>query len=143
MKATSFIKAIDNQFEVAVGHFLASIGSYSLNERSKGSEMAQLGRQESLRLTALRTFYTQEFLPQMIMQYFEGWEEGNIYPYGNFQDTGTSYGFAMKEHLATYFVGTGELNMILPETLDDFVRDCERCNIPLVWEKQIVEKYFK
>jgi hypothetical protein len=148
MKAVSFIKSIDNQIEVTVGHFLASIGCYSLNERSKGSELSQLGRQESARITSLREFYMQEFLPQMIMQYFEGWSEGvkSNYHYVFISENNGKkfdYGFQIGDDFAVYFIKNEEFKTILPDILDDFIRDCERCGIPLVWKKEVVEKHFK
>lgn len=36
-----------------------------------------------------------------------------------------------------------EIKLPLPETVDDFIRDCERAGIELYWKDEVVKKYFK
>lgn len=87
-------------------------------------------------LINLRDFYYHEFKPDMIVEYFEGWDKYSI----SYNDSlmNNIWLCVDKKH---YYINRERL--FLPQTLDQFITDCQRACIDLVWKESIEEKYFK
>ena len=82
----------------------------------------------------LKDFYSQPFKPELITELFEGWKgECRIY----FYDNKVSYEI-------TIYVEPGNNIYFgaLPQTLNDFISDCNRAGSELEFKPEIVKEYF-
>jgi hypothetical protein len=87
------------------------------------------------------SFYTQTFTPDLIEKLFKGWEncgkdedllfeneiDGKYIVIPNDISGDTQFGFIDGEE----YMPTGDF--IYPQTLQQFISDCDRANIELVW----------
>ena len=103
-------------------------------------------------ITQTLGFYLHPFKPEMITEYFEGWEDINnneIYSHQNSNNTyftvvmrGASYDYYFKIYKNDNTeLARHEFNNI--QIIDNFISDCNRAGIKLTWKPEIVEKYFK
>ena len=93
-------------------------------------------------------FYSQTFKPEMITELFEGWG----------LDKSVTYDFYLKKEgivitmpnrddpangdFIKYETIESEIGTTYPETLNDFISDCNRAGIELTWKPEIVKEYF-
>jgi hypothetical protein len=87
----------------------------------------------------LKTFYTQEFKTDMITEYFKGWKQvktgrtdidfkyESIHNYIIFEKLRYWLGSTFKNYFETSF--------LIPQTLQQFISDCNRANIELWWKE--------
>ena len=82
-------------------------------------------------------FYSQPFKFELITELFDGWEydEWNeIFWYE--PDNNDVVASISEDNQTILYNFTYEWRNIIPETLDDFIRDCQRINIPLFWRQK-------
>jgi hypothetical protein len=98
--------------------------------------------QHSIMIPDLINFYSQSFRPEMITEYFEGWESRshNSFIYHNIKnDCKISIG----KIIIIYYGLKGTLDIYTPTTLNDLISDCQRAGITREWKPEIETKYFK
>jgi len=87
-------------------------------------------------------FYSQPFKPEMIVELFEGWQEQEDYNYINKDEFGycliqcsddeSRWNYIkQRKTFATEYNG-----LYIPRTLDDFINDCQRAGIELIWRQK-------
>jgi len=82
----------------------------------------------------LKDFYSQPFKPELITELFEGWKyETDLYE-GLYYNPKTSKIIRRD--------GDVGLNTYAPDTINDFISDCNRAGIELNWKPEIVKEYF-
>lgn len=79
----------------------------------------------------LYEFYSQPFQPEMITEYFEGWqcqkESSPVYWYNG----KTSFTLEIDKYLGLH------ISKYLPKTLSQFITNCIQANINLTWKEPI------
>ncbi len=116
-------------------------------------DKGRMTREEfQVKLDKLIQFYSTPFKPEMITEYFEGWEKYFEDDYKNrariFLTNGVD-GITYDRDF--YLLGKNGLavnewemgDYIRFATLNDFISDCERAGIELTFKKEIADKYFK
>lgn len=95
-------------------------------------------------LDKIYKFYSTPFNKEMVCDLFKYWMESEIKnEYINLNDNGISFGKNLYEiRLDKEDSLTGD-KFLMPKTLDDFIRDCERKGLMLVWKDGITGKFFK
>ncbi|MCX6154445.1 MAG: hypothetical protein NT007_09810 [Candidatus Kapabacteria bacterium] len=85
-------------------------------------------------LSNANEFYSQPFKPEMITELFEGWKEVSVKNDINtvFKDDKDEICFWQDEK----YYNIRFLAVTNPETLDDFIRDCQRAGIELIWKEK-------
>ena len=92
-------------------------------------------------------FYSQKFESSLIIKLFDGWEHAK----SGYTET-TDYYENEKEKAEFKFIGEhcfiafkGSEFQGLPKikTLNDFISDCSRLGIQLIWKEEIAEEYFQ
>jgi len=92
-------------------------------------------------------FYSQPFKPEMITELFENASQ-------SFLTLWVFSGKPNEEGYQNYNVELGHENYYYrcfgivhkfpnPQTLNDFISDCQRAGIELTWKPEIINKYFK
>ena len=137
---------------------------YGVNGVGKTIEAIQT---VTMKMQSISNFYSQPFKPDMITEFFDGWEYGVVRDktdeHGNyaimeinqkFGDTDICFHFdSNSTNLMTVFYNTDlknrtdikdwdEEEFYYPKTLNDFISDCNRAGIELVWREEIERKYF-
>ena len=87
----------------------------------------------------LEDFYSQPFKPELITELFEGWEEytgiHDLY-YNNYKSQEVRFN---KNNKHLYDIYQDSLSRCVtfykPRTLDDFITDCQRAGIQLIWKE--------
>ena len=82
----------------------------------------------------LEEFYSQPFKPELITELFEGWKVTGTtyYPKERFN---VVFDDPIYYKIFDFSEGYDYLIM-LPRTLDDFIRDCERAGVELIWRQK-------
>lgn len=96
----------------------------------------------SMKLSEYEKFISKTFNPKMITELFEGFKQGvdtREHLIGNFtifvNDDDSSYPYTITEnevYQASYFQ---------PQTLNDFINDCQRAGIELEWSESALKQY--
>ena len=96
-----------------------------------------IGEHKLIDLYQVGDFYSQPFKPEMITELFEGWE--SYFSGTNFQDNG-KHEINILPELLFYgikkYLASDSFDHSYPETLNDFIRDCQRAGIELTWKEQ-------
>lgn len=92
-------------------------------------------------LSKVHDFYSQPFKPEMIVECFEGWRMEVDVCYRH--DKADVSIVVFPYHLWMRVGMNTPIETHNPSTLDQFISDCQRAGIELVWKADIVEKYFK
>lgn len=83
-----------------------------------------------------RDFYSQPFKPELITELFEGWEEISAITYWSatavFAFHLDSFGISTKNPEKTCWI-------FFPRTLDEFIIDCQKAGVELIWRKDQYE----
>ena len=132
---------------------IALISSYTSYDKEKCNALSSQAYHKYARKSEFAiNLYSQPFKPEMITEYFEGWEDINnneIYSHQNSNNTyftvvmrGASYDYYFKIYKNDNTeLARHEFNNI--QIIDNFISDCNRAGIKLTWKPEIVEKYFK
>ena len=74
-------------------------------------------------------FYSQPFTPELIERYFEGFQFVGLDCWDIVE-----YRFQFKKKRYMIYIGSETtITNAFPHTLDDFINDCQRAGIELVW----------
>jgi len=95
-------------------------------------------------INQVNTFYSQPFKPEIITEYFKGWEmgidkEGDLYVTDNYEefsfynDSDTSIRYMRMKYLEMPNVIPEQL-IEMPKTLSQFITNCIQSNIKLEWK---------
>jgi len=129
MEAVSYIKlTLDN----------STIGTISFVEMN--NYLNKLGWEGSV-----KKFYAQKFYQEMILKYFDGWDEvkHDVFIKTCFLENKLNdyeeirYFKDARYKLSIKGTNSIEIISFKPETLDNFISDCERVGIELFWKENI------
>ncbi len=82
----------------------------------------------------IQEFYSQKFRPEMIVEYFEGWECMVSADFDTYENTiNTLFNILISNEWITYESMKCNFTIVHPENLNDFIRDCQRAGIELQW----------
>ena len=86
----------------------------------------------------MRDFYAQPFKPELI-DLFEGWEcitDNHLFSEYSSEEYAFNYDYKKNGTMKFYIHDVKVVEFPFPRTLDEFITDCQRAGIELIWRKK-------
>jgi hypothetical protein len=90
-----------------------------------------------------RSFLLTSFNPQLIPEYFQGWDSIDMGGWCKITTVGVELEFKTSTNQYKIKFGGNIYLLPIPKNLDDFICDCNRCSVNLIWNFNIVQRFGK